>query len=98
MLRELKASFKKVTTGVARELPSKADWKGDELISTYTEACPRPIRGHRAGGDQPVPAPGVSVEEFDLQRVSRRGPGCGPAMSAVLISEIDITSHHVSSL
>jgi hypothetical protein len=101
MLRELKASFKKVTTGVARELPSKAEWKGDELISTYTEACllAQYVAIEKAETNQFRRLESV-LEEFPIYNEFLVGVrGCGPAMSAVLISEIDITkATYVSSL
>jgi hypothetical protein len=91
-LRELRLHFDKLTTGVTKALPAKAAWKGDGLISTYTEACliAEYLALEKSEGSQFRRLQGA-LDEFPIYQKFLTGVrGCGPAMSAVLISEIDI--------
>lgn len=101
LLKQLKASFKKLTEGVARELPTKKKWKGDNLIATYTEACllHQYLEMEKAEGSQFRRLESI-LEEFPVYSEFLIGvKGCGPAMSAIIISEIDIAkARYVSSL
>ncbi len=91
ILKALRASFKRLTDGIAT-FPRKKGFKGDELISDYTELCL--IAGY------------LDLEEMEQQHFRRLGniledypiyvqflknvKGIGPAMAGVLISEFDI--------
>lgn len=91
ILAKLRASFKKITDGV-KTFPRQATFKGDEVISTYTELC--------------LLAQYVDLESEEDRHFSRLGNilqdypiyteflekvrGIGPAMAGVIVSEIDI--------
>jgi hypothetical protein len=100
ILDTLRLKYRKITDGV-KTFPRQATFKGDEVISTYTELC--------------LMAQYVALEEQEashfrrLESVIKEYPiytqflegvrGCGPAMSAVILSEIDIhRSKYASSL
>ena len=92
ILDNLRRHFKKITDGV-KTFPRQAAFKGDEVISDYTELC--------------LIAQYVDQEEHEGQHFRRLGnilkdypiysqfmanvKGIGPAMAGVIISEIDIT-------
>ena len=101
MLKELKLRFKLLTQGVAKELPTKKAWIGDGLITTYTEACliAEYLTLERSEDSQFRRLASV-LEEFPVYNEFLTGVrGCGPAMSAVIISEIDIArAQYPSSL
>lgn len=91
ILHELRCHFKKITDGVSL-FPRHASFAGDEVISDYTELC--------------LLAQYVDLETSEKQHFSRMEKilrdypvyihflrdikGVGPAMAAVIISEIDI--------
>lgn len=88
----LKVSYRRITDGVAKRLPSMKDFKGDELVSDYTELCLL---------DQYFDLVAKEDKHFrQIEKILHRFPlyteylmhvkGCGPAMSAILISEIDL--------
>jgi len=92
VLLHLRRHFKKITDGV-KTFPRSATFKGDEVIADYTELCL--ISHYIELEDQETthfrrveqilrPFP---IYEHFLEKVS----GCGPAMSGVIISEIDIS-------
>lgn len=100
ILNDLRARYRKITDGV-KNYPRQKTFKGDEVISSYTELC---LIGQyvdletdedrhfaRLGnvlGDYPI-----FVAYLDKVR------GIGPAMAGVLLSEIDIAkAHYPSSL
>ncbi len=100
VLDTLRLRYRKITDGV-KTFPRQATFKGDEVISTYTELC--------------LIAQYVELEEQEahhfrrLESVLKEYPiynqfllgvkGCGTAMSGVILSEIDITrSKYASSL
>lgn len=101
LLTDLKTRFKKLTEGVARELPAKKQWKGDGVVSTYTEACLLhqyfTLEKNEASQFRRLEQ---ALEEFPIYTEFLSGVrGCGAAMSAVIISEIDITkARYVSSI
>lgn len=94
VLDALRASFKKITDGVKRELPTLTEFKGDEIISTYTELClvstyltvETDEAKHFRRLEIVLETQGFPIYTDYLRQIK----GCGPAMSAVLISEIDI--------
>ena len=91
LLADLRRRFKKLTDGVST-FPRQKGFKGDEVISTYTELC--------------LLAQYISLEESEKSHFKRLGTilkeypiftefldgvkGVGPAMAGVLVSEIDI--------
>jgi hypothetical protein len=102
LLRDLKFRFKKLTAGVAKEgLPTKRKWKGDNLITDYSEAVliSNYLTLERDEASQFRRLESV-LEEFPIYEEFLKGiRGCGPAMSAVVIAEIDITkARYPSSL
>lgn len=92
LLANLRRSHKLLTEGVAT-FPRQATFKGDEVISSYTELC--------------LVANYLELEEQEKTHFRRLGhilkdypiynnflagtTGVGPAMAGVIISEIDIT-------
>ena len=92
ILADLRRSHKLLTEGVAT-FPRQATFKGDEVISSYTELC--------------LVANYLELEEQEKTHFRRLGNilkdypiynnflagvvGVGPAMAGVIISEIDIT-------
>lgn len=100
ILEKLRLHYKKITDGV-KTFPRHSSFKGDEVISDYTELC--------------LLAQYVDLEQQEAQHFRRLGAvlqdypiyveflegvkGCGIAMSAVIISEIDIhCSKYASSI
>lgn len=100
ILKNLREHFKKITDGV-KTFPRQAKFKGDEVISDYTELC--------------LIAQYVDLESEEARHFSRLGQilhdypifvkflngvkGIGPAMAGVIISEIDIRkAKYASSL
>lgn len=100
ILLKMRASYKKLTDGV-KTFPRQATFKGDEVISDYTDLC--------------LLAQYLDLETQENTHFSRLGQvlrdypvyteflepikGIGAAMAGVLISEIDISrAKYVSSL
>ncbi len=92
ILDMLRLSYRRITDGVADTLPTRKKFKGDELISSYTELCLL---------DQYFNLELDEAKAFkQLEKVLDEYPiyteflknvkGVGPAMAGVLISEIDI--------
>jgi hypothetical protein len=91
VLADLRMRYKKLTDGVTT-FPRQATFKGDEVISTYTELC--------------LLAQYVGLEKAETDHFSRLGriltefaiwnefllkvKGVGPAMAGVIVSEFDI--------
>jgi len=100
MLKQIRDSYKKITDGL-KTFPRQATFKGDGIISSFTELCLV---------DQYVSL--ESQEESHFKRLSwmlndykiyteylKDVKGIGPAIAGVLISEIDIErSKHPSSI
>lgn len=101
MLDQIRLSYRKLTNGVVDKLPTVKKFVGDELISSYTELCLV---------DQYIDLEAREAKHFrQLEKALQEYPiyteflegvrGCGPAMSAVIVSEIDITrAKYASSL
>lgn len=100
ILKDLRLRYKKITDGI-KTFPRQATFKGDEVISDYTELC--------------LISQYLDLEKSELQHFSRLGnilkdypiyveflhgvKGVGPAMAGVIVSEIDITrAEYPSSL
>lgn len=92
VLAELRLHYRKITDGV-KQLPRQATFKGDEVISSYTEFCLL---------TQYLDLETSEARHFRmLESVLKDFPiytqfletvrGIGPAMAGVLVSEIDIT-------
>jgi len=100
ILAALRASYKKITDGVAR-FPKQGKFTGDEVISTYTELCLCAeyfeLEENESGHFQRI---GTVLREFPIYTAFLEGvSGVGPAMAGVIISEIDITrAYYPSSL
>jgi len=100
ILDTLRVYYRKITDGV-KVFPRQATFKGNEVISTYTELCLL---------EQYVDLESQEASHFRrLDQVLKEYPiytgfllgvkGCGTAMSGVILSEIDITrSKYASSL
>lgn len=98
ILSNLRTHYKKITDGV-KTFPRQAHFKGDEVISDYTELC--------------LISQYVGLEDEEATHFSRLGSilkdypvysqflsgvrGIGPAMAGVIVSEIDITKAKYSS-
>ena len=92
ILNDLRVRFRKITDGV-KTFPRQAKFKGDEVISSYTELC--------------LLAQYIELEQDEdrhfrrLESVLKDYPiyteflekirGIGPAMAGVIVSEIDIS-------
>lgn len=98
ILALLRERYKKITDGI-KSFPTKGKFKPDEVISTYAELClirsyisleteehTMTLQLRHALSDFPI------YTEF-LEGVR----GCGPLMSGVIISEIDISAATYSS-
>lgn len=100
VLAKLRASYQKITEGIVK-FPRPSTFKGDEIISTFTELC--------------LISEYVELDEQEkkhfrrMEHVLSEFPiynqflcevrGIGPAMAGVIISEIDIAkARHPSSL
>jgi hypothetical protein len=100
VLKELRVSYKKITDGV-KVYPKQKDFKGDEVISSYTELC-------LVGQYMDLEADEIRhfkrleqvLEDFPIYTEFLKGVrGIGPAMAGVIVSEIDISkAHYPSSL
>lgn len=93
ILKELRMRFDKLTTGVTKALPSKRDWRGDGVISSYTEAALiseyLALERFEESQFRLLNSP---LDQFPIYNEFLLGvKGCGPAMSAVIITSIDIT-------
>jgi hypothetical protein len=98
LLASLRAAYRKITDGV-KTFPRQKEFKGDEVISSYTELC--------------LLAQYVALETMErqhfahLKAILNEYPiyteflegvkGVGPAMAGVIISEIDITKDRYPS-
>lgn len=101
ILDQLRVHYRRITDGVVQKLPSQKKFKGDEVISSYTELCLI---------DQYFELEAKEAKSFkQIERVLVEYPiytefllgvkGCGAAMAGVIISEIDISkAKYASSL
>lgn len=102
LLKSLRLSYRKITDGVTRgKLPTAKKFKGDELISSYTELC-LVDRYMALEVDEAMHFKmiGFTLKDYPIYtEFLEKVKGCGPAMAGVIISEIDITkSKYASSL
>jgi len=100
VLFELRKSHKLLTEGVAA-FPRQATFKGDEVISDYTELCL--VDNYRELEQQEknhFKRLGHILKDYPISNDFLHGvTGIGPAMAGVIISEIDITkAEYPSSL
>lgn len=101
LLDDLRVRYRKITDGIKREIPTRKKFKGDEVISTYTELVL--LAEYIALEEREViqfrTLEGV-LTDFPIYDAFLHGVrGCGHAMSAVIISEFDITkAEYPSSL
>ena len=91
ILKSLRASYTKITDGV-KSFPRQATFKGDGVISTYTELC---LVDQYISLEQSESAHfrklGNILKDYPLWTDFLEGvKGVGPAMAGVIISEIDI--------
>ncbi len=98
VLDVLRINYRKITDGV-KVFPSQAKFKGDEVISTYTELCLLnqyiELESQEAKHFRQLES---VVKEFPIYAAFFEGVrGCGPTMSAVILSEVDITKCKYSS-
>lgn len=92
VLDAIRASYKKLTDGVKKELPAMKSFVGDELISSYTELClVAQYMDLESREGTHLRRIEVIVQAHPLWEAFLKGVrGCGPAMAGVLLSEIDI--------
>lgn len=91
ILKDLRVSYKKITDGV-KKFPSQKTFKGDELISNYTELCLiAEYCDLETSESKHFRRLEAVLSEFPIYtEFLEKVRGCGPAMSAVIISEFDI--------
>jgi hypothetical protein len=100
ILQNMRVSYKKLTDGVTT-FPRQTNFKGDEVISTYTELC---LLGQyvdlEASEKQHFSRLGNVLKEYPIFTQFLDGvKGIGPAMAGVIVSEIDISkAEYPSSL
>lgn len=100
VLKQLRESYKKLTDGVTM-FPRQAKFKGDEVISSYTELVLfSQYCDLEANEDKHFRLLEQSLREFPIYReFLLEVKGIGPAMAGVVISEIDIArAEYPSSL
>lgn len=100
ILRDLRARYKKITDGV-KSYPKQKNFKGDEVISTYTELCLiAQYVDLETDEDRHFQRLGHVLDDYPLFVHYLDGVrGIGPAMAGVLLSEIDIAkARYPSSL
>lgn len=91
ILKNLRARYSRITDGLVN-LPSSRSFKGDEVISSYTELC---LVAQYMEWDkiekQHFRRMGNVLKDFPIYIEFLEGiKGVGPAMAGVIISEIDI--------
>ena len=100
ILNNLRASYRKITDGI-KTFPRRDSFKGDEVISSYTELC---LLDSYVSLDKEEAAHFKHLKnvlaDYPVYKEFLEGvKGVGPAMAGVIISEIDITkAKHPSSL
>lgn len=92
ILKSLRLCYEKITDGV-KDFPRQADFRGNEVISDYTELCLigqyMDLEKHE---DQHFRRLGNILNEYPIYTTFLKGvKGIGPAMAGVIISEIDIS-------
>lgn len=100
ILKELRAGYKKITDGV-KSFPSKNKFKPNELISTYIELClVRSYISLEIEENEMIGQIGQALKDYRIYtEFLEKVKGCGPLMSGVILSEIDIhESKYASSI
>lgn len=100
ILADMRVSYRKIADGV-KSFPRQATFKGDEVISSYTELCLIAQYVELESSERSHFRRLVSVlQEYPIYNEFLEGVrGVGPAMAGVIISEIDITrARYASSL
>jgi len=100
ILKDLRQRYRKLMDGL-KTFPTPKKFRGDEVISSYTElALLHEYIDFETSEAEHFKHMGKSVAEFPIWTEFLEGVrGCGPAMSGVIISEIDITkARYASSL
>jgi len=92
ILKDIRASYKKITDGV-KSFPRIATFKGDGVISSYTELCLTAQYESLATMEkEQFTRLAKIVGEFAIWNTFlHEVKGVGPAMAGVLLSEIDIS-------
>ena len=101
VLENLRKEFAKITDGVKRELPLKKNFNGTPLISSYAELCLVASYLEMEKGEKNTFArlESILLEHRLYTELLQPIAGCGPAMAAVIMSEMDIhKAKYVSSL
>lgn len=91
ILANMRMHYKKLTDGVST-FPRQAKFKGDEVISDFTELCLiAQYLDLEIQEDTHFKRLGAVLKEYPIfTNFLEKVKGCGPAMSGVIISEIDI--------
>lgn len=91
ILADLRERYRKLMDGI-KTFPRQATFKGDEVISTYTELCLLDqYVGLERSEAQHFRRLGSILEEFAVYREFLKDvKGVGPAMAGVMLSEFDI--------
>ncbi len=92
ILNDLRKHYKKITDGI-KTFPKQSTFKGDEVISNYTELCLITayieIEDNECGHFKRL---GNVLKEYPVFNLFLNDvKGIGPAMAGIIISEIDIT-------
>lgn len=101
ILKEIEKSYKKITDGIKKELPSKSQFKAEGIISEYVELSMvhqymAMEREEEAGFYR---LKGLLDDCEIWTKFLKNVRGCGPAMAGAIISSIDIhKAEYVSSL
>lgn len=92
ILKDIRASYKKITDGV-KSFPRMSTFKGDGVISSYTELClTAQYESLTTMEKEQFARLAKIVGEFAIWKVFlHEVRGVGPAMAGVLLSEIDIS-------
>lgn len=92
LLKKLRGSYDKITDA-SGSFPSYKKFKGDELISTYTEACliNQYFELEESEEKHFKQLGGILTEYKIFNEFLDKVRGIGPAMAGVIISEIDIS-------
>jgi len=101
IVKEIKQSYKKITDGIKRELPSRNNFKEEGIISEYAEL----VMVHQymvmeREEESQFRRLGTLLEDCPIwTKFLKNVRGCGPAMAGAIISSIDIhKAEYVSSL
>lgn len=92
ILKQLKEDYAKITDGVKRELPTKKKFKGTPLIGSYAELCllANYLATEKVEKDAFARLKDVLSDFPIYTKFLADIEGCGPAMSAVILSGFDI--------